>query len=296
MNVPLHFSFNLARNPITLRRGDHLFMVGFVNSQSEWFVPPEPFFFASLEDQPGGLPHVATLLFGPASNAYPGMSGGPLCNADGEIVGIVVGKGSEIGSAQPISFALDRFKSWKLAEPRLFAERRFPVMKPHYTEIGADAAFPSFTSGLAGDGPGAALHIAHGITRSIAATFDTTILYAKGAFPDFVETQQIFLPSGGLQFQPLAGLARKSIHETLGGLYIGGGLGWEFVARSVQGTRVSVKENLSSLMLATEVGYRWPLPPRGWGAKVGYRVYKPVRSEGLERASGFTLGLYGVFR
>src|ERR1039458_3137685 len=30
-NVPLHFTFTLARDPSTLRRGDHLFMVGFVN-------------------------------------------------------------------------------------------------------------------------------------------------------------------------------------------------------------------------------------------------------------------------
>lgn len=286
-DFPVHFAFNLARDARTLRRGDHLFMIGAVNESTKWFVPPEPFFFASLGDK---------IEFGPAVNPMPGMSGGPLCNADGEIVGIVQQKGKELGRAEPMTMALELFKNWRVPRPRLFAERHFPVMKPHYTEIGADAAFPSFTSGLAGDGPGVAFHVAHGITRLIAATFDTTILYAKGDFPDFVETQQILLPTGGLQLQPFAGFGRKGIHETLGGFYIGGGLGYGFVTRSVQGTRISVKENLSSLMLATEAGYRWPLPRRGWGLKVGYKVYEPIRSEGLERASGFTLGLYGVFR
>jgi hypothetical protein len=283
---PIRFTFNLGRDPAILRRGDHLFMIGFVDPCRTWFVPPEHFFFASSNDK---------LEYGPAVNPFPGASGGPLCNSDGEIIGIVQQKGNQVGGAEPITKALKVFKSWNLPGPRLFAERRFPIMKPRYTEIGADVEFPGFTGGLAGDGPGVSLHIAHGMTRPIAATFDTTVLYAKGTFPSFIETQQMVIPSGGLQLQPFTGLSRKSVHETLGGVYIGGGLGWAFVSRSVQGA-ISSRENLSSLMLRTEIGYRFPLPPRGWGAKVGYTVHQPLRSEGIERASSLTLGLYGIFR
>jgi Trypsin-like peptidase domain len=295
---PHHFTFSLARDPITLRRGDHLFMVGFVNESLLWFVPPEPFFFARLG---------ATLDFGPPNNVYPGASGGPLCNADGEIVGIVVERGNQSGFAAPITTALDTFDGWNVPRSRLFVERRFPVMKPHFTEFGAAAAFPAFTGGLSADGPGASLHVSHGITRFFAATFDTTILFAKQNLSELVqtpqglisvpelETQQAVMPSGGLQVQPLSGMPRKVLHETLGGVYIGGGLGWEYVSRSVQGNN-SVNGNLSSLMVTAEAGYRWPLPRRGWGLSVSYRVYQPVRSETLERASSISLGLYTVFR
>lgn len=282
------FRFNLARDPSAMRRGDHLFVIGNPNDVEVWFVPPEPFFLARVS--------AGRIEFGPALQAYGGLSGGALCNGDGEIVGIVQGNGNRLAYAMPITAALQTFEGWHVRKARLFAERRFPVMKPHYTEIGADAIFPSLTNGLSGDGPGVCLHIAHGVTRLMAPTFDATILYARGTFPDVVETQQILIPSGGLQVQPFANLAHKAMHETLGGFYIGGGLGYGFVARSVQGTRVSVKENLSSLIVTTEASYRWPLPARGWGLKFSYRVYQPVRSQGLERATGFALGMYGVFR
>ena len=285
----LRFRFNLARDPSTARRGDHLFIVGALGNVQGWFVPAEPFFLAGVAEE--------RIEFGPTGAAYEGVSGGPLCNADGEIIGLVQDKGSAVGIAKPITAALDKFKSWNSnAKRRLFAERRFPVLKPHYTEIGADAAFPSLSRGLSSDGPGVNLHVAHGISRLVAAAFDATILYARGEFPDFIETQQILIPSGGLQVQPFADLARRAMHETLGGFYLGGGLGYGFVTRSVQGPRVGAKENLSSLMFVTEAGYRWPLPPRGWGLKISYRVYQPVRSQGLERATGFALGLYGAFR
>jgi hypothetical protein len=300
-NFPFHFTFNLARDPTTLRRGDHLFIVGFSNSQTLWFVPPEPFFFADLGNR---------LLFGPSSSAYPGLSGGPICNADGEIVGIVLEKGKDIGNAVPVTSALSIYNRWGITTSRLFAEHRFPVVKPHYTEIGADATFPIFVGGVySGDGPGASFHIAHGVTRLVAATFDTTILYARRTFSVLgqgqqgptlfpaVETRQILMPNGGLQVQPFSGVPRRKVHETLGGFYVAGGMGWNFVASTTKSSvNGVVNQNSSSLMLTTEAGYRWPLPLRGWGLKASYRVYQPVRSEGLDRASSFTVGLYTIFR
>jgi Trypsin-like peptidase domain len=288
LDVDYHFKWNLARDPRTMSRGDHLFVVGALRDKQGWFVPAEPFFLARVTKD--------RIEFGPTGAAYPGVSGGPLCSADGEIIGIVGQKANEVGLAEPITGALDWFKGRSDVNVLLFAERRFPVLKPHYSEISADAIFPSVTNGLSGDGPGVGLHVAHGISRLIAAAFDATILYARGTFPDFVETQQILIPSGGLQVQPFADLGHRAMHEALGGVYLGGGLGWGFVTRSVQGSRISVKENSSSLMLVTEAGYRWPLPTRGIGIKVSYRVYQPIRSQGLERANGFAFGLYGVFR
>src|ERR1035437_7132676 len=166
----VRFAFNLARNPATLKRGDHLFTIEHGNS-STWFVPPEPFFFAGINEVVGRGPPVRPLWgtpggpicdvnplverasecfrtpkieYGPATSRRPGASGGPLCNADGEIVGIVQDAGNATGRAEPITNALELVRSWKIVKPRLFAERRFPVLKPHYTEIGADAAFPAF--------------------------------------------------------------------------------------------------------------------------------------------------------
>jgi trypsin-like peptidase len=294
-NFGFRFTFNLARDPKTLRRGDHLFAVGNRNSQEPWYVPPEPLFFA------GG----SGFQIGPGLSLQPGMSGGPICNADGEIVAIAEETGDSPSKAMPITEALSIFNSWKgVPAARLFAERRFPVMKPQYTEIGADAEFPSFTGGLAADGPGASLHIAHGITRLLTATFDASVLYGKRTSLEYigtarqpvVETRQSFIPTGGLQLQPFSDFARKGVHETLGGFYVGGALGWDVVARSVHGPIVSVNENLSSLVMTTEAGYRWPLRRRGWGLKVSYRVYQPLRSEGLDRSYSFGLGMYGIFR
>ncbi len=294
-NLGFHFTFSLARDPKTLRRGDHLFAVGNRDRTEQWFVPPEPLFFAGVRDG---------FRIGPGLSLQIGMSGGPICNADGEIVAILEETGDSPSKAMPITEALSIFESWKIVPARLFAERRFPVMKPQYTEIGADAEFPNFNGGMAADGPGASLHIAHGVTRLLTATFDASVLYGKRSSLEYIgtalqpvlETRQSFIPTGWLQLQPFSEFAHWRVHETLGGFYLGGALGWDVVARSVQGPNISVNENLSSLVVTTEAGYRWPLPRRGWGLKVSYRVYQPLRSESLGRSYSLGLGLYGIFR